>query len=372
LKEYPDLERFVEQHYESTTTTTTTKGPVVAFLWEHVYNDPEFTRDCKRAVMVERKALARKGAATIQSASRTKVDRIQRSFEDVFPDACFILQLRAKFVRFVLKQSNNANTTITLCEFLYGSCALFARRMTEYCLFQEEQQEQEGSLLYFEATWNNGNNQEDTTTTTTTTSQPIYCYGVDHAQCCIPYTTIQSRETHGDPLRTLKDLFPGNVGSSLSQLWELCNDNNNNKDPIALTSRFEDFLKKAEETCLTICGLPFKQLDKKSEKNFMLARKKSLLDALERTRDDDYNRVLELTIMVLYQQIKGHCVFGSNVSRDILVLLTNEKKISEFVKRVLLEASKALEDDGSSLSDDVVSSLREFALSKDVSKIKGC
>jgi hypothetical protein len=50
-------------------------------------------------------------------------------------------------------------------------------------------------------------------------------------------------------------------------------------DDGSVTSRtgdMEKFLSHAEDYCLSICGLPFKILDKKSEKQKLFARKKEL------------------------------------------------------------------------------------------------
>lgn len=51
----------------------------------------------------------------------------------------------------------------------------------------------------------------------------------------------------------------------------------------------------------TICGLPFKKLDKKSEKQYLFSRRKALTEALTATAEA--RAVLELTIMILFQKV---------------------------------------------------------------------
>lgn len=51
----------------------------------------------------------------------------------------------------------------------------------------------------------------------------------------------------------------------------------------------------------TICGLPFKKLDKKSEKQAMFTRRQELTQALEGAAEGKL--VLDLTVMLLFQQV---------------------------------------------------------------------
>jgi hypothetical protein len=101
------------------------------------------------------------------------------------------------------------------------------------------------------------------------------------------------------------------------------------------------FLSHAEDNCLLICGLPFKRLDKKSEKKFLYARRDRLLHMLE--AEADPAAVLELTIMVLYQLFKNLVVSGSLLRGPILKLLTKERKVSSDVAGALKKLADHLE-----------------------------
>lgn len=53
----------------------------------------------------------------------------------------------------------------------------------------------------------------------------------------------------------------------------------------------------------TICGLPFRKLDKKSEKQVMFSRRQELTKALEQAVEGKL--VLDLTVMLLFQQVSS-------------------------------------------------------------------
>jgi hypothetical protein len=51
----------------------------------------------------------------------------------------------------------------------------------------------------------------------------------------------------------------------------------------------------------SICGIPFKKLDKKSEKQYLSSRRQELTTRLKAAVDAD--QVLELTVLLLFQQV---------------------------------------------------------------------
>lgn len=116
----------------------------------------------------------------------------------------------------------------------------------------------------------------------------------------------------------------------------------------------------------TICGLPFKKLDKKSEKQYLFTRRKALSEQLEATNDP--NEVLELTIMLLFQQVKSLVVSGPLLTGPILTLLQNERKIPENVSKLLQELATAVTGE-SKTAEALVTAVKACGLSRDVSKL---
>lgn len=82
-------------------------------------------------------------------------------------------------------------------------------------------------------------------------------------------------------------------------------------------------------------------MDKKSEKQFLFARRQRLTYLLEATRDP--KEILDLTIMILFQQVKQLVVLGSLLRGPILAMLLEErKKISEPVATALRSLAEDL------------------------------
>jgi hypothetical protein len=87
----------------------------------------------------------------------------------------------------------------------------------------------------------------------------------------------------------------------------------------------DGFLSHVEENCLTLCGMPFKKMDKKSEKNFLFSRKQQLISLLSTATNPA--TILEYTIMILFQQIRQYSVSGSLLRENVLKALLEEKKL---------------------------------------------
>lgn len=86
---------------------------------------------------------------------------------------------------------------------------------------------------------------------------------------------------------------------------------------------------------------------------------------LEEAPSDAAANVLDLTILLLFQQVKNVTAFGSALYPDILKLLTLERKISVEVAEALTKLSEAVE----SASDAaLIDAVRQCGLSKDISK----
>ena len=86
---------------------------------------------------------------------------------------------------------------------------------------------------------------------------------------------------------------------------------------------------------------------------------------LEETSADDAIAVLDLTILLLFQQVKNVVAFGSSLYPDILKLLIQERKIDEEVGGLLEKLSECAE---SAADAALVEKVRECGLSRDIAK----
>lgn len=86
------------------------------------------------------------------------------------------------------------------------------------------------------------------------------------------------------------------------------------------------------------------------------------LEATNEPRD-----VLELTIMLLFQQVKSLVVSGPLLPGPILALLQNERKISEQVAMQLQQLANAVNTNATP-DGALVTSIKACGLSRDISK----
>lgn len=124
---------------------------------------------------------------------------------------------------------------------------------------------------------------------------------------------------------------------------------------------FESFFR-------TLCGYPFKKLDKKSEKQFLFSRRQRLLQLLEESADA--GNVLDFTIMLLFQQVKNVVVLGRHLRTDILKYLVTERKIGEDVASALTELAKAISEEAGEVSSTLVDTVKACGLCRDISRHK--
>ena len=119
-----------------------------------------------------------------------------------------------------------------------------------------------------------------------------------------------------------------------------------------------------EESCLAICGLPFKVLDKKSEKKILFGRKKELRIQLQDSilaKD-----VIELSIMLLLQQVKNTAICGSEIlSLGVRALVSDEDKLPPSVADALQNAVSLLKD-GKEVPLKLITMIKEWGQSKDI------
>ena len=125
--------------------------------------------------------------------------------------------------------------------------------------------------------------------------------------------------------------------------------------------------------CSTICGLPFRNLDKKSEKLAMFSRRQQLSQALEcATNGRD---VLDLSVVLLFQQVRGIAVGGNGLMGPVMDLLLGEKKFPSSMVEPLSELRDCLSGstpekvrDDLDIDENVISAVRACGMCRDTSK----
>jgi len=269
---------------------------------------------------------------------------------DCFVAACFQLQSYIKFYHYAVKHDMES-VDLLECEIRSRTCVDFTRRLHQYCMSLHE------DLPPFVFSFRDKDD--------STHRLPLYCSKIDIASrdygprlilSCSPDPDSGKQR---DPETVLLELLPRNAGQALREMYNLCLDGLDND------SQMKAFLEQAEEHTITICGLPFKKLDKRNEKSFLASRKHELKSRLEKSKSPTH--VLELTIMLLYQSIKSQCVAGSLLTGPVLSLLLKERKITEPVGEVLQQLASKLEENeppGALL----VESVRRCGLCKDIAK----
>jgi len=90
-----------------------------------------------------------------------------------------------------------------------------------------------------------------------------------------------------------------------------------------------------------------------------------LTDALEKTEEP--KAVLDLTIMLLYQQVKSVVAVGNLLAGPVLDALGKEKKMPEAVTELLRAVASDIEENNEILESTVLS-VKTCGLSRDISK----
>ncbi|CAB9514994.1 expressed unknown protein [Seminavis robusta] len=351
-----------------------------------LYTD-DLISSCQRAIQVELKRLesARMSKASVsRKDAAAKVRNVESAFEEWFVNGCYMLQEQAKFLEYVesweCPNEDDATTRKKLLldklrdEHLDGCCADFTSRLTQYCLFKNEI---DPSMFQFHSTnittnTDKDDNKEDG-------GLPLYCTPVDLANRQYPSTFLQLADSGNkgkvkEPLPKLREELPGSMGVSLARQWVACGGScyqggskvDDAGSEFTRPGDLEKFTEYVQENCLSLCGFPFKKLDKKSEKQLLFARRQHLMRLLEET--DDASGVLDLTMMLLFQQVKSVVSLGVSRHRsDLLALLISERKINDQVAELLQKLLTAL--DGSTTADSaLIGAVKGCGLCRDISK----
>mmetsp|Transcript_3844 Transcript_3844/g.4444 ORF Transcript_3844/g.4444 Transcript_3844/m.4444 type:complete len:119 (+) Transcript_3844:2-358(+) len=107
-------------------------------------------------------------------------------------------------------------------------------------------------------------------------------------------------------------------------------------------------------------------LDKKSEKQFLFARKKQLQTYLQESKNAE--DIYELSVVLLLQQVKNLVLYGDDtIYKEVCEnVLIQDKKIPPAVAELFIKTSQLMKDEGS-IIDDQATQLKSCGLSKDIS-----
>lgn len=332
-----------------------------------------FETRCADAVRAELNRLqSERKASALKCASYTDVAfgdcrDTMAAFEDpsCFATACYVIQAKAKFLAYAVESADplDGETKGALeREFLSGCCADLTSRVTQYALFKHDVDE--GIFSFRSDGMDSGADKYFAPPDLAVRSfRKVYlsCAAEKAGRRC-------------DPLQTLREELPGSAGVLLARQWILCGGEcyqggvklalESNGEACTRPGNADAFLTHVRENCLTICGLPFANLDKKSEKKFLNGRRLRLTKLLEDAVDA--GAALDLRIMLLYQLIKNIVASGPLLRGPILRLLARERKISDSVSDELLVLAARLEN-GEEIDQASVERLKDCSQAKNKS-----
>jgi hypothetical protein len=295
---------------------------------------------------------------------------VDAAFEDSFVTLCYMIQANAKFVALAeaSKSFDEASLNILKIEMLQSCCANITSRITQYCLFKNEEE----SIFTF-------NNPEGTKSESRITNfgLPSFCSDIDITTLRYKNNNYLSCPPPREPLPVLRESLPGNMGVSLARQWVFCGGEcyrggiriaEDDGSAYTRPGSIDNFMTHIQENSLTLCGLPFKKLDKKSEKLFLFKRRQALTELLKKAIDPTV--ILELTIAILFQQVKQIVVSGNLLRSEIMKMLFEERKISKAVQNTLQNLNTAIQV-GISINqtnENLVKKVKECGLCRDISK----
>lgn len=367
---------------------------------------------CNKAVQAEYQKLLQSKRTTTQKRTRhdnaTLARTINESFEnaDCFANACFFLQMMQKAVlqiKAILDKKEQSsefadtslgtmdtNMEVKKMEAMLFQCASnFAKRITEYVLFKCDV---EDDVFTFSEVSTLGNDLDDLIDSVDCkdSSLPSFCQPVEMGNTKfrtvhISYNNEAKNEMgkEKDVLEMLREELPKEIGTAVAKMWKFCGGefyqggviSNRNSTEREVTEgntffrpgSFEGFLKHVEESCLIMCGLPFKIMDKKLEKQVMFLRRKVLKQKLEVIQNP--KEILVVTSLILFQQVKHLAAAGEFTISAILPILMQERKIPVLVAGKIELFSRLIhENKVEEISTDLINSMKEIGLCKDISK----
>lgn len=259
------------------------------------------------------------------------------AFEDprCFASACYMIQMATAFVEYfettVAKDNPADQESLEAIrqDILQTLCADFARRLTIYCLMTHHGDSD--SLIEFTSDEN--------------IELAPYCSPIPLASRAFPsiHLVFPQEKKCDEPsgrLDALRPVLEPTVYKSLSRLLMLAGENCSGNR--FCNGDLQGFLSHLKEECITICGMPFKVLDKKSKKQLLNDRRQLLIKMLQ--NETEAKAVLEFAVMHLFQHVKNLVVFGKHLHGPVLQALLREKKVTEKQAAALLSLAEAVEN----------------------------
>lgn len=333
---------------EEDDATTSFRGPLAEFCRRALLS-AELRRTCASSLKAELDRLdsnLRGVSVSARSEGAAAMRHAGESFEASFRTLCHLLQIFSKSLDTLDgraqkngdKDGGIDRVTVGKMkeELLLGCGSCLARLITEYCLFQhagEIDDEGEGdSVLYFES-------HQEESEKMTGIAVPSYLQAVNMATLSFPSFELKcSPDRNGklrDPSNYLRTTFPGSSGASLVQMWSLCSELQKNDDNTEVGRRnLESYTRHLSDTCLTLVGVPFSVLDKKTEKKVLASRREGILRRLENSRNED--EVFLCATVLIFHQIKNMPMAGIKTINLVVTRLFDwDKKIPREVTEAL-------------------------------------
>ena len=351
LQRYTDLETYMGHDCDGSVHDR--RMLITKFCEATFYANEESTvpRSCRTLIQDELFRLETECLARMHRVSVCKQGYDTTTFEatSCFSMACYMVQLMFGFIEHFESTVDPTDTSIKVelvsieRDFLQGCCADFARRITLCSLHLNGVEE---SLFVVQSRDENADIDH-------------FCSPINLAVSSYPYIRLVCKSKTTNALQLLRTSLDASVGNSIAKMWTLLGGEcyQSGFRPGDLKS----FLAHIREECLSICGLPFKLLDKKTKKQILNKRRQKLIHELD--KESDPSKVLDLSIMHLFQHTKNYVVFGKCLRGVILERLLQEKKISQDLSSALRDLAAAM--DGSHVVDEErIKTLKDLALGR--------
>jgi len=281
--------------------------------------------------------------------------KLVKSFETSWPQLCARLQLLSKWILAPADDHDDDRLGMREGEFLRTVAADFGSRLTGFCVFGKDDVE---SFSFGDGS-------------------PTFEEDVGMSQRSFPtvfLTSSKTKEGDKDALQVLREDL-GSAGVLLARMWILIGGDSyhggkrtqENGDVVVRKGDFTGFLRHLEENCLSMCGLPFKILDKKTEKQAMFTRRQDLQNQL--TEASNPKDILDITVLLLFQKTKRFAIVGDlAIATALDIVLKDEKLPTPIVEKLTTFAQ--LVRDNREAKRELLEFVRKCGLCKDVSKLR--
>lgn len=244
------------------------KLQVAAFeIARYCHDLPSFQRDCKKALT---KAIERSKASTAVISSDQSLSSVESTtcFEASFAHNCYTLQLLSKYAL-----DTTSDETKECHYFLSRVAANFIASLTAFCLLKS------GSTKDFILTKNGNESHVNEFFGEMPLVSSREIDGGIYLAC-----TKEGCNNEEGVFQALCNVLPSCSGDYLAKMWMVCGmyDGGFIEDDDHIATKYFDrdkvreFILHAEQSCLSIVGIPFKIMDKKLEKKILIQRKRQM------------------------------------------------------------------------------------------------